>query len=175
MAYKIIDARIGLPPIVSITSVASIGLINSTGVSVGTIVRAEDPSLGMGEFIYLPGVANTIVGALVKYDMNANTTTLLTNTSFAVNPIAVAMSANNTTTSLGWYQIDGAAVIKKTATKYAPATAVWISATAGRIFATTTSGVQIMAAKSINTATIASATSTVTVLINRPHVQGQKI
>ena len=32
----------------------------------GTIVRGTDPTYGEGEFIYLLGVANTVVGSVAK-------------------------------------------------------------------------------------------------------------
>jgi hypothetical protein len=102
-------------------------------------------------------------------------TTLAPNTANLAQPLAVSMSANVTTTKWSWYQIDGVAVIKKTATKVNPNVAVFLSATAGRIMSTIATGKQILAARSNNAATIASATSTVTVLINRIHAQGQII
>ncbi len=80
----------------------------------GTIVRATDPSLGEGEFIYLLGVTSTTVGSIVRYDVmfqSALATTAATGPSF---PCAVAMSAN-VGTYYGWYQISGMAVAVKAA------------------------------------------------------------
>lgn len=173
MAYKIIDPRIGLPPLTSITSVASVGLANSTGVPVGTIVRAEDPTYGAGEFVYLPGVASNTVGSLCYWNQSANTVTLSPTTGNSNRPLAVSMAANTSTTALSWYQIFGAATIKKTAVKINPDVAVYLSATAGRVKAVASAGLQVVNARSINAATVASATSTVLVLIERPHAQGQ--
>src|SRR6185312_15318133 len=34
----------------------------------GFIVEAQDPTFGGGEFIYLKGVASTVVGSMVTYD-----------------------------------------------------------------------------------------------------------
>lgn len=172
MAFKITDARIGVPAVTSITSVASAGLINSTAIPVGTIVRADDPTYGGGEFVYLCGVASNTIGSLVTYNQLTGLATLAPNTANLAQPLAVSMTANTSTTALSWYQIAGAAVIKKTATKVNPNVAVYLSATAGRIMATAASGKQILGARSNNAATVASATSTVTVLINRPHAQG---
>ncbi|TMJ36273.1 MAG: hypothetical protein E6G87_10650, partial [Alphaproteobacteria bacterium] len=61
--------------------------------ALGTIVRAKDPTYGAGEFIYLAGVASTVVGSLVTYDENLGTTALAPATG-GKGPVAVAMSAN---------------------------------------------------------------------------------
>jgi hypothetical protein len=83
------------------------------------------------------------------------------------NPIAVAMSAN-VAGQFGWYQIGGVAVIKKTAVKVNPSVLVYISATAGRVSSVSVLGQVLMNAKTVNAATVASATSTINVLIDRP-------
>jgi hypothetical protein len=175
MTYKFIEPRLGLPLLTSITSVASAGLINSTGVPLGTIVRAEDPTLGQGEFVYLAGGTSIAVGSLVTYNQLTGLTTLAPNTANQAQPVAVSMAANTSTTALSWYQIAGAAAIKKTAVKIGVAQKVWLSATAGSIFATVATGKQVLGAVTINAATVASATGTITVLIDRPHLQGQII
>jgi len=175
MAYTIEEARIGLPPITSITSVASAGLINTTGVPVGTVVRAKDPTYGEGEFIYLAGATSTVVGNLVTYNSLTGATTLTPNTANLAQPVAVAMAAVTTATSLGWYQIGGSAVIKKTAAAVAPAVAVWLTSTAGRVSSTIATGKQVLGARTVNAATVVAGTSTITVVIDRPHLQGQII
>ena len=173
MAYTIVNPRAGVPSLTSITSVASAGLINTTGVPVGTIVVANDPTYGAGEFIYLAGASSTVVGSLVTYNALTGATTLAPNTADLAQPVAVAMAANTSSTALSWYQIAGAAVIKKTNVKVSPNVAVYLSGTAGRIMSTVASGKEILGARTANAATIASATSTVTVTINRPHLQGR--
>jgi len=110
--------------------------------------RAKDSTYGEGTFIYLKGASNTVVGSLVTYNSTTGAT-VLTTTSGVVNggaPIAVAMSANNTTDNYGWYQVVGAAVVKKTAVKVDPAgtTKVYLSATAGRAMQTSVSGRQVL-------------------------------
>jgi hypothetical protein len=40
----------------------------------GTVINAVDPVYGGGEFIFLKGVASTVVGSLVTYDQNLGTT-----------------------------------------------------------------------------------------------------
>lgn len=140
----------------------------------GTIVRGFDPTLGEGEFIYLVGVASTAIGLMVSYNATTYQTTILPSTANLAVPVAVAMSAN-LAAAFGWYQIGGLAVILKTAVKADPAVnanRVYISATAGRVMQTSVAGKCILGAARANLTTVTSTTSTVTVLINRPHVQG---
>lgn len=73
----------------------------------GLIVNAKDPTYGVGEFIYLKGVASTVVGSWVTYNADDNSTALLA--ANAIGPVAVAMSATVVDT-YGWYQISGKAV-----------------------------------------------------------------
>jgi hypothetical protein len=175
MAYKIAEARIGLPYLTQIVSCTTTTALNAQGYPVGTIARAEDPTYGQGEFILLPGVASNAVGLVVTYNPVALTTTVGVNTStYANTPVAVSMAANASTTSLSWYQISGAAVVAKTATKVNPTVALYMSGTAGKVQSTLATGLQIYNLKSINTATIASATGTVNVVMDRPHLQGSK-
>ena len=72
----------------------------------GTIVVADDPVYGGGEFIYLKGVASTIVGSWVTYDQDDFSTALIV--ADAVGPVGVAMSAC-VANEYGWYQISGKA------------------------------------------------------------------
>jgi hypothetical protein len=81
------------------------------------------------------------------------------------------MSAN-VLANYGWYQIAGASVIKKTAVKVSPNVPVYQSATIGRMMSTAASGKELMNARSVNAATVLSATSTITVLTQRPFLQG---
>lgn len=78
----------------------------------GTRIRAEDKAstaYGIGEFIYLKGVASTAVGSAVVYNQDDHTTALLA--ANAIGPVAFAMSAN-VANQYGWYQIYGKAVGK---------------------------------------------------------------
>jgi predicted RecA/RadA family phage recombinase len=127
---------------------------------------------GAGEFIYLAGVANTVVGSVVVYDPLDGSTTLVPNTAKRGDAVAVAMAATDAG-EYGWYQVSGAAVMKKTAVAVAPGVAIYISATAGRVMPTLASGKQILGARTANDATVAAGTSTVTVVINRPALQGE--
>lgn len=136
----------------------------------GTIVRAVDGTLGGGEFIYLQGVASTAIGSMVTYN-TTGATTLSPNTANQAQPVAVAMSAN-VASQYGWYQLEGTATILKTAVKVSPSVALYQSATTGRVMSTAASGKQLVGAKSVNAATVASATSTITAIIDRPFLQG---
>ena len=46
--------------------------------ALGQKVRGTDPTYGDGEFIYLLGVASTVVGSIVNYKATTYQTTLLT-------------------------------------------------------------------------------------------------
>jgi hypothetical protein len=181
MAYTFAENQSGLLQIANIdTGVTSPSGVSSGSSSViptppnvlGKIVRADDPTFGEGEFIMLVGVASTVVGSLVSYNATTYQTTLVPNTGNQACPVAVAMSANLAGT-FGWYQIAGNAVIKKTAVAVTPQVTVFLSATAGRIKVLASADLQVVAARSANLTTIAAGTSTVTVTINRPHLQSQ--
>ena len=169
MAFYPTENQIGLKAFANIDT--------TTALPFGTIVRGVDSASGKGggEFIYLPGVASTVVGSLVTYNPIAKTTTLCPDTANLAQPVAVAMAAVATTGNFGWYQIAGVAVIKKGAVSVLPNVPVFIgtAAGAGRITSLASAGKELLNARSVNTTTIASGTSTVNVLINRPFAQGQ--
>lgn len=138
----------------------------------GTIVRGWDDTYGEGEFIYLLGVASTIVGSVVKYNATTWQTVLAVNTAVQAVPVAVAMAAT-VASEYGWYQIGGNAVVKKTAVAVTPQVTLFLSATAGRVKVIASAGLQVVGARSANLTTVTSTTSTVVVMINRPHLQSQ--
>ncbi|MGH8676447.1 MAG: hypothetical protein ACREVG_19330, partial [Burkholderiales bacterium] len=70
----------------------------------------DDVSQKYGTFIYLPGVASTVVGTMVDYDLNAGTTTLSPATA-GVGQVAVALAAT-VATKFGWYQVEGIAAVR---------------------------------------------------------------
>ncbi len=175
MAYTIVSPTLGLLPITNVdagyTPVNGTSAIPSAPMTAGMIVRATDPTYGEGEFILLYGVASTIVGSLVRYNAVSFQTVLVVNTAVQDTPVAVAMSAN-TGTNWGWYQISGTAVLAKTAVIVLPNVPVFISATAGKVRAIASAGIQVVACKS-QLVTTASASGTVLVTINRAHLQSQ--
>lgn len=145
----------------------------TTALPFGSIIRGQDPTLGGGEFIYLPGVTGTKVGSVVTYDPLNKTTTLAPHTANLAQPLAVAMSANATTKNFGWYQIAGVAAVLKIAAKISPNVPIFLGTTAGSIQATASAGKEILNARTVNAATVASGTSTINTLIQRPFAQGQ--
>ena len=111
MAFVPVIPSLGFPPIAEARTLDD-GLAgrSSPGPWLGRIISAVDPSYGNGEFIYLKGVTDTVVGSAVTYNADDNTTTLLV--ADAIGPVAVAMSACDSVLKGGWYQISGKAVIK---------------------------------------------------------------
>jgi len=107
---------------------------NSTteNVPLGTIIRAIDKDTtdyGVGEFIYLQGVASTAIGSAVVYNADDFSTTLAS--ANAVGPVAFAMAAT-VASEYGWYQIGGKAVGKVLAS-FADNGDCYLTATAGSL------------------------------------------
>lgn len=112
----------------------------------GSRCRAVDlasTAYGEAEFIYLKGVASTVLGSWVTYNQDDNSTTLLA--ANAIAPVAVAMSAN-VASSYGWYQIFGKAVGKALAA-FADDGNVYATATAGSVDDAIVSGDRVKCAK----------------------------
>ena len=131
----------------------------------GTIVTATDDTLGVGEFIYLKGVASTVVGSIVNYDDNFQTALDTSAAGGPPRPLAVAMSAN-VASQYGWYQIAGLAVATKANTvSFADGAA--LGATAGLAVAAVTA-VVIQNAVVRTVASAKSNVTTVAIAINRP-------
>jgi hypothetical protein len=118
---------------------------NSTTQSLplGSIVQGIDETYGSGEFIYLKGVANTVVGSWVTYNADDGSTALLA--ANAIGPVAVAMSAS-VAGEFGWYQISGKAVGKVLA-GYVDNALDWATGTAGSVDDTVVDGDMVHLAK----------------------------
>lgn len=166
MAYTPTTPELGIQPI---AQAAATGTVNHP---LGFTVDAYDPTFGGGTFIYLYGVGSNTVGTVVTYNVLTGLTTLVPNTANIGNPLAVSMNANTSITTGSWYQIRGAAVIKKTAVKVNANVKLYISGTTGRLMPTAASGKQVLNTITVNAATVLSATSTITALINYPFAQG---
>lgn len=80
------------------------------------------------EFIYLKGVASTVVGSWVFFDSDGTTTLTVANSK---GRVAIAMSANAATTTYGWYQIYGKATGK--VVTGANNAKVWVTSTPGSV------------------------------------------
>lgn len=157
MAFVIDDQKVGWQQIADISTTKNHPL--------GSIVRATDPTLGQGEFIYLDGVSSTVLGSIVRYD-DAFQTALASTAVDVSEPNAVAMAAC-TASYYGWYQISGLAVAKKaSATTFADG--VNLAAGSGLAIAVVTN-VQIQGAV-VRTVTTSSgaAANYVAIAINRP-------
>ncbi len=179
MAYIFTDLKAGLPPMTLHDTPATVEVVGATTitdrkVALGKRVRAVDPTFGEGEFIRLLGVASTIVGSVVRWNDTTYQTALVTGVALQkqATPVAVAMSAC-VAGEHGWYQVSGLAVIKKTAVTFPPNVPIYMSATAGRVKVLTSNGMQVIGATTANVATVTATTSTITVAIDRPHLQGQ--
>ena len=100
--------------------------------SLGTIIKAVDKAdtdYGTGEFIYLKGVASTVVGSAVVYNPDDYSTTLAS--ANAIGSVAFALSIN-IANQYGWYQISGKAV-GKVAASFADNADCYLTSTAGTV------------------------------------------
>lgn len=135
MAYVINENRLGQTLIGSIDAKAA--------VPIGTIVTASDPVYGFGEFIYLTGVASTVLGSWVTINMDDGSTTLLA--ANAIGPVGVAM-APTVANTYGWYQITGKAIGRVLA-GYLDNALVYGTATAGSVDDAAVAGDLVFSAK----------------------------
>lgn len=163
MAYVIEENRVGFQQIAVTETVKRHAL--------GTIVRANDPTYGAGEFIYLLGVGSTVVGSTVTWNATTYQTTLAAAGASLSFPLAWAMSAN-VASAYGWYQIGGLVVAAKTATISLAAGAAAGVLTAGLI-AGTGSGKEIYGAVVAAVASAKTGGTTVLLHANRPHIMGR--
>lgn len=138
--------------------------------ALGTIVQATDSTYGAGEFIYLKGIASTVVGSMVDYDSYLGTTALSPATG-GTGPVAVAMSAN-VANQYGWYQISGIAAVKAPNAMVVGADVFSLAATPGSVDDAAVNGEQILSAK-VTTTTGTPSTGLALIEINRPFHQGQ--
>ncbi len=167
MAYTIQTPEAGFQPIAVTETVAKHAL--------GTICTANDPVYGQGEFVYLLGVASTVVGSMVVWNGNSSgtptyQTALAAATAGQARPVAFAMSAN-VAAQYGWYQIGGMAVAATNGTLAAGPAAIY-SAGSGTVTSTQANGAQVLGAINV-TATGTPAANQAVIEINRPHLQGQ--
>ncbi len=134
----------------------------------GTIMKATDPTLGDAEFIYLLGVASTVVGSAVAWKTAGYQTALAPVGTNKPEPIAFAMSANGAA-AYGWYQISGTAKAAKTSGLALASNAAVGILTIGKVAATGT-GKEVQGAVTVAKATTP---TLVSLVINRPHMQGR--
>lgn len=164
MAWFCTEEQIGVQPLNDTSTVQLHPL--------GKIVRGADSTYGGGEFIYLKGVASTVVGSLVTYDSYLATTTLAPATG-GKGPVAVSMSAN-VLANYGWYQIAGAAAVKAPNAMTAGAEVFMLAATPGSVDDAAVNGEQVVNAV-VSTSTGTPSSGLGIILINRPFLQGQVV
>ena len=163
MAYTVV-----VPPLAGWQPIAGTDTVKNH--ALGTIVGGFDPTYGFGEFIYLLGVASTVVGDMVTWDGSTYQTTRAAVTANLGQPVAWAMSAN-VASQYGWYQIGGTAVANKSAVIFAPKVAFGVNSIAK--VGASASGKQVLNARTANAASVVSATATILLEINRPFLQGR--
>jgi hypothetical protein len=137
--YQIINPIVGMQDIADTSTTQNHVL--------GTIVQAKDvaaTAYGSGEFVYLKGLASTVLGSFVTYNADDNATALLA--ANAIGPVALSMSIN-VASQYGWYQIGGKGVGKCLAS-YADNALAFATATAGSVDDAVVSGDRIKNAKS---------------------------
>lgn len=127
-AWKIISPTIGFPAIDATETTQLVPL--------GTRIRARHATYGEGEFIYLLGVASTVVGSVVLFAPDNYATSLATAND--VGKLAVAMSAN-VASQYGWYQIYGKGAAK-VLTGFVDNADCYLTATAGSVDDTDVAG-----------------------------------
>lgn len=132
----------------------------------GTIVVADDPTYGAGEFIYLLGVASTAVGSWASYNPDDGSTALLA--ANASGDVAVSMSAN-VASQYGWYQIKGKAIGKALAS-FLDNAEVYATSTAGSVDDAVVSGDKVYNAKGASAVDTPS-TGLAEFEISRPYVR----
>lgn len=162
MAYTFQDTVLGLQPIAVTDTTQRHAL--------GYIAKAVDPLYGLGEFIYLKGIGSTVIGSMVDYDTYLGTTALSPATA-GTGSVAVAMSAN-VASQYGWYQIEGAAVVKAPNAMVVGADVFSLAATPGSVDDAAVNGEQILNAK-VSTTTGTPSAGLGVIQINRPFHQGQ--
>ena len=170
MAYAYTESRI--MPKQAIASIIS----TTAAVPVGTIVRAKDPTMGEGEFIYLPSTASITQFNLTSYRQNISSGTY-TNvrcvSGTALGTMLAVAQATGQASTFGWFQISGTSKVLKTAVIISVNKPVFISATAGRVKALSSAGRGVvgMVANGTGAATNSAASaglSTVVCTFNRP-------
>ena len=175
MTYVPASPGLGYAPIASTNAAITSMYVGGRkpGPELGDIIRAVDPVYGAGEFIFLLGVASTVVGSLVTWSggLGAPTfqTALAPSTANLAQPVAVAMSIN-LAGFYGWYQISGNAVIATNGTLATGPAPVYLAGS-GQITSTAAAGKQVVNAQNVS-ATGTPSTGLAVVFIDRPFAQG---
>lgn len=116
----------------------------------GLRVKAQDPTYGVGEFIYAKGVASTAARDWVTINADDWSTTRLA--ANAIGPVGVAMSAC-VASEYGWYQIYGKA-LGKCLTQFADNGRVYITGTTAAVDDASVAGDLVRGAKGASTTAV---------------------
>ena len=186
MTYTLASPTIGVP---DVTTVVATGGVGTPGISnlpsvtteaqLGQVVEAWDATLGNAQFILLkvPASTTVTVGLLYQFDKQYTITVVPAGSSSINTGVAVALAystvSSSTAVQYAWFLIRGTAPVLKTAVTVAPQSPVYMSATAGRIYLTASAGKQILGARTQNTATVTSTTSTVNLYLNFSALEGK--
>lgn len=189
MAYQNADVRIGVPDVSAVAASGALGSpwVGTTNdlpsvtmaVKVGSIMIAQDNTLGEGRFILLAVPVSTTVTAGLLYQWDKNYTIVLVpagatskNTGVAVAVAYTAVTSNASSVQYAWFLLQGQTAVLKTAVSVSPQSAIYMSATAGRFYVTSSAGKQILGARTQNTATISGGVSSVNVYFNFSSIEG---
>lgn len=187
MAYAFSDNVIGVPDITAVTLAAGLG--DPTGITqlpsvtmetkLGEVRNAWDATLGAGRFIYLAVPTSTAitVGLLYQYDNNYKITLVpiastSKNTGVPVALAYTAVTSNASSVQYAWFLYQGTAAALKTAVTVSPKSAVYVSSTAGRVKFVSSTGQQLLGARTQNTATVTSTTSSVNIYLMPSMIEG---
>lgn len=165
MAYVPHTPHLGIPPIAATLPASTAAGRSTPGPWLGQIIQAQDPVYGVGEFIYLAGVATTGLGSWVLYNPDDWSTVLLGPD--MIGSVAVAMSAN-VASQFGWYQIKGKA-IGKALVGFLDNANVYATATAGSVDDAVVAGDRVKNAKGASAVGVPSA-GLAEFEIDRPYV-----
>lgn len=171
------DGAIGYQPISEISTTRKHKL--------GTRVKIVDNGNGYaGEAIYVAFKASTAVaaGIVMTWDTTAGVSGGAPFTPVAAvaatekgvgGPVFVNLTAVSSSASVqyGWVLIEGIAPTLKTAVKVLASSVLTLSATAGRIYITSSGANQIVGARVVESS-VTTTTSLVNVFYNRAHLQG---
>lgn len=135
---------------------------------------------GYGEFQFLAVPTSTAITAGLLYSFNAGTyQVVVVPTSLGTQgvsgfPVAIAINAvtsNTTSVQYTWFQVGGRCTALKTAVAVVGSIPIYTSGTtAGRIKVLGSAFRAIIGARTANTASVTSTTSTVAVYLNRPNI-----
>lgn len=186
MAYKFSSDTIGATDIGVYTTTAPgvAGLPNVTlEPQLGEIRSGWDATLGWGEFIYLKVPVSTAITSGLVYQWSGNYSVAVLpvlatskNTGHKVAVAVATLASDSANVNYGWFQIGGMGTVLKTAVQSLPDAKVYASATAGRVKMLTSAGGEIVGMRTAftsGTGTVTSTTSTITVYMDRPAIQGQ--